>query len=162
LKKSLAGGGPLMDLGIYTIQASRYCTGAEPIAVKAIVEKTDPVKFAEVEETMRMQLEFPDSLTATAMCSYNSNANYVKLTSENEWFELQNAFSYGGIRAMTNKGKLDIVPVNQQALQMDGFSRCIINGLPSDADGYEGLKDLRVIEALYKSVDTGTKVEVKI
>lgn len=161
LKKSLAGGGALMDLGIYCIQASRYCTGAEPIAVKAIVEKTDSVKFAEVEETMRIQFEFPDSVAATAMCSYNLYENHLKLTSEKEWFELQSAFSYGGIRGLTNKGKLDILPVNQQALQMDGFSRCIINGLPSDAEGKEGLNDLRVIEALYMSVATGKKVEVR-
>lgn len=161
LKKSLAGGGALMDLGIYCVQASRYCTGAEPIAVKANEEKTDPVKFAEVEETMRMQLEFPDGFTATAMCSYNLDGNHLKLTSEKEWFELQSAFSYSGISGRTNNGTLDILPVNQQAVQMDSFSRCIIEGLPSDAGGKEGLNDLRVIEALYRSVVIGTKVEVR-
>ena len=161
LRKSLAGGGALMDLGVYCIQASRYCIGTEPVAAMAIEEKTDPVKFAEVEETMRFQLEFPDGFTATAMCSYNLEANHLKLTSEKEWFELQSAFSYGGIRGQTNRGKLDILPVNQQALQMDGFSRCIIDGLPSDAEGNEGLNDLRVIEALYRSVVARTKVDVR-
>ena len=92
LNKSLAGGGSVMDLGVYCIQASRYCTGAEPIAVTAVEEKTDPVKFAQVEETMRMQLEFPGGMTATAMCSYNLNANYLKLTSEKGRFELYSAF----------------------------------------------------------------------
>lgn len=161
LRKSLAGGGPLMDLGIYCIQASRYCVGAEPLAATATVEKTDPVKFAEVEETIRWQLEFPDGLKATAMCSYTLQANFLKLTSESGWFELQSAFSYGGIRGRTNTGKLEFPAVNQQALQLDGFSRCIIDGLPSDADGEEGLRDMRVIEAIYRSAATGTTAAVK-
>jgi predicted dehydrogenase len=161
LKKSLAGGGSVMDLGVYCIQASRYSTGAEPVSVTAVEEKTDLVKFADVEETMRMQLEFPGGLTATAMCSYNREANYLKLTSEKDRFELESAFSYNGISGWTNAGKLSFPPFNQQAAQMDGFSRCITDGLPSDADGEEGLKDMRVIEAVYRSAATGTKVAVR-
>ena len=161
LKKSLAGGGSVMDLGVYCIQASRYCTGAEPISVTAVEEKTDPVKFAQVEETMRMKLEFPGGMTATAMCSYNRNANYLKLTSEQDRFELDSAFSYGGISGQTKNGKLSFPPFNQQAAQMDGFSKCITEGLPSDADGEEGLKDMRVIEAIYRSAVAGTKAAVK-
>ncbi|MGA7162073.1 MAG: Gfo/Idh/MocA family oxidoreductase [Bacteroidota bacterium] len=161
LKKSLAGGGSVMDLGIYCIQASRYCTGAEPVSVTAVEEKTDPVKFSDVEETMRMQLEFPDGVTATAMCSYNRESNFLKLTSEKDSFQLESAFSYNGISGWTNAGKLYFPPINQQAAQMDGFSRCITEELPSDADGGEGLKDLRVIEAVYRSATTKTKAAVR-
>ncbi|HLP17949.1 MAG TPA: Gfo/Idh/MocA family oxidoreductase [Bacteroidota bacterium] len=162
LKKSLAGGGPLMDLGIYCIQASRYSTGSEPLTATATIEeKTDPKKFAEVEETIRWQLEFPDSVTATSMCSYNKQANYLKLTSENGWLELQSAFSYGGISGRTNTGTLDFPHINQQALQLDGFSRCITDHLESDADGEEGRKDMKVIEAIYRSAATGMKESVK-
>ena len=151
-----------MDLGIYCIQASRYTVGAEPVAAMATIEaKTDPVKFSEVEETIRWQLEFPDGFIATAMCSYNRQANYLKLTSDDAWFELQSAFSYNGIKGRTDAGKFDFPPVNQQALQMDGFSRCITDGLPSDADGMEGLRDMRVIEAVYRSAATGAKVAVR-
>jgi len=162
LKKSLAGGGSVMDLGVYCIQASRYCTGAEPVSVTAIEEKTDPVKFAEVEETMRMQFEFPGGMSATAICSYNRNANYLKLASEKERFELESAFSYNGISGRMNNGKLYFPPFNQQAAQMDGFSQCITEELSSDANGEEGLKDMRVIEAIYRSVATRTKTAVKI
>jgi predicted dehydrogenase len=161
LKKSLAGGGSVMDLGVYCIQASRYCTGTEPVSVTAVEEKTDAVKFANVEETMRMQLEFPGGPTTTALCSYNREANYLKLTSENDRFELDAAFSYGGISGRTNTGRLYFPPINQQAVQMDGFSRCITEELPSDADGEEGLKDIRVIEAVYRSAATGSKAVVR-
>ena len=161
LNKSLAGGGSVMDLGVYCIQASRYSIGEEPVSVTAVEEKTDPVKFAQVEETMKMQLEFPGGMTATAMCSYNRFANYLKLTSEKGRFELNSAFSYNGISGRTNNGTLYFPPFNQQAAQMDGFSRCITEGLPSDADGEEGLKDMNIIEAIYKSAATKTKTAVK-
>jgi predicted dehydrogenase len=161
LNKSLAGGGSVMDLGVYCIQASRYCTGEEPVSVTAVEEKTDPIKFAQVEETMKMQLEFPIGMTATAMCSYNRYANYLKLNSEKGQFELDSAFSYNGIRGQTNNEKISFPPFNQQAAQMDGFSRCITDELPSDADGEEGLKDMRVIEAIYKSAVSKTKIAVK-
>ena len=150
-----------MDLGIYCIQASRYCTGEEPLAAVASTEKTDEVKFADVEETVRWQLEFPSGIITTSMCSYNLQANRLKLTAEKGWLELRSAFSYNGISGRTNDGKIEFPFVNQQALQMDGFSRCILDQLPSDADGEEGLKDMRVIEAIYKSVQTGTKAAVR-
>src|SRR5690606_24831321 len=59
LDKALAGGGALVDVGIYALQACRYLTGEEPTVVSAVETKTDAVKFAEVDESMTFQLEFP-------------------------------------------------------------------------------------------------------
>jgi len=158
LNRALAGGGALMDLGIYCVQASRYSTGEEPLAVSAQTELTDPVKFKEVEETIRWQMEFPDGAASQSMASYNLRGNRLRITAEHGWFELDPSFSYGGLHGRTDKGEFVLPDINQQAAQMDDFSRCIVNNTPSDADGEEGKRDMRVIEAIYRSVKEGKKV----
>lgn len=160
LKKSLAGGGAMMDLGIYAIQAARYTIGKEPVAVSAQEYKTDPVKFREVDETIIWQMEFPDGKVSNSATSYSTMLNRLYISAETDWLEFQPAFNYRGIKGSTNKGLLDFPDVNQQAAQMDTHSKCIMDNLPSDADGEEGLKDLKVIEAIYKSIESGTKVKV--
>ena len=79
LKKALAGGGALMDVGIYCINAARYATGEEPVWVSAEEAKTDPVKFKEVDETITFQMGFPSG--AIASCATTYNFNNFELTS---------------------------------------------------------------------------------
>jgi len=160
LKKSLAGGGALMDLGIYSIQAARYSIGKEPLSVSAQEYKTDFKKFSEVDETISWQMEFPGGHVANSYTSYSNPANRLYISTENRWFNLFPAFFYRGIKGSTNKGVLKFQEINQQAVQMDTFSNCIINNSESDANGEEGLKDLKVIEAIYKSIESGNKVKV--
>ena len=160
LKKALSGGGSLVDVGIYAIQAARYSAGVEPISASAHEEKSDPVKFKEVDDTMRWQLEFPDGVIATSESSYSLRFNRLKITAEKGWFELDPAFGYGGIHGQTDKGPLTFPNINQQAAQMDNFTRCILSSSSSDADGEEGKKDLKVIEAIYRSVKEGKKVMI--
>lgn len=160
LKKSLAGGGAMMDLGIYAVQAARYSIGSEPFTVTAQEYKTNPVKFKEVDETIIWQMEFPDGEVSSSITSYSSQFNRLYISAENGWLELNPAYNYRGIRGRTNKSELDLPQVNQQAAQMDGFSKCIIEGIESDAEGEEGLKDVKVIEAIYKSIDNGTRIKV--
>ncbi len=152
------GGGALMDVGIYSIQGSRYSIGKEPISVSAHEYKTDNVKFAEVDETMIWQMEFPGGIASSCICSFNAPFNRLHITAENGWFEINNAYSYGGLRATSNRGPVDIKPVNQQAVQMDTFCKSIVDGSESDADGSEGLRDMRIIEAIFKSAKSGTMV----
>ena len=150
----------MMDLGIYAIQAARYSIGKEPIAVTAQEFKTDPVKFKEVDETILWQMEFPGGPVSSSITSYASGFNRLYISAEYGWFELNPAYSYNGLKGRTNKGELDLPHVYQQALQMDSMTKCIINGTHSDAQGEEGLKDLKVIEAIYKAVKTGKRTDV--
>jgi predicted dehydrogenase len=160
LKKSLAGGGAMMDLGIYAIQAARYSMGKEPFSVTAQEYKTDYKKFSEVDETITWQMEFPGGHISNSYTSYSTPANRFYISTENRWFTLFPAFNYIGIKGSTNKGELNLPQINQQAAQMDTFSKCIIDNTESDASGKEGLKDLKVIEAVYKSIESGSKVKV--
>lgn len=160
LSKELAGGGPLMDMGVYVVQGGRYVTGEEPIAVTAREEKTRPELFKEVEETMYWTMEFPGGAVATCKTSYNAGGNHLRVEAENGWFELTSAFRYGGMAGATSKGPMNFPEVNQQALQMDDFANCIINNKPTRVPGEEGLKDLKVIEAIYKAAKSGKKEKV--
>ncbi|HEX4850881.1 MAG TPA: Gfo/Idh/MocA family oxidoreductase, partial [Puia sp.] len=123
LKKALAGGGGMMDMGVYTIQGARYTTGEEPIFVSAKEEKTRPELFSEVDETIYYTLEFPGGAIAHGKSSYNANWNHLKVKAEKGWFELSEAYRYGGMAGSTIKGPMQFDPnVNQQALQMDDFA----------------------------------------
>lgn len=161
LRKALAGGGALMDLGIYAIQAARYSTGEEPLTVTATEEKTDPVKFKEVDETIRWEMQFPGGAKSTSYTSYNGFGNRLRIDAEKGWLELEPAFAYGGIRGKTDKGTLNLPSVNQQAAQMDDFAQCIFHQSKSNADGEEGLKDMKVIEAIYRSIASGSAAKVE-
>jgi predicted dehydrogenase len=160
LKKSLAGGGAMMDLGIYAIQSARYSTGEEPVSLTAQEYKTDKEKFREVDETVTWQMEFPGGSVSSSFTSYSTSANRLYISSGRRWLELSPAFNYKGIKGSTDEGDLNLPVINQQAVQMDMFSKCIIDNSKSDAEGEEGLRDLKVIEAIYKSIETGTKVKV--
>ncbi|PWU02442.1 MAG: glucose-fructose oxidoreductase [Bacteroidetes bacterium] len=161
LKKALAGGGPLMDMGVYVIQGARYVTGEEPLFVKARQEKTNPTLFKEVEETVYWDMEFPGGTIANCKTSYNENANFIHAEAERGWFELSEAFRYGGMVGATSAGKMNFNPdVNQQALQMDDFADCIVNNKQTRVPGEMGRLDMKVVEAIYRSLDTGQKEKV--
>jgi predicted dehydrogenase len=155
LKKAMAGGGGLMDMGIYSIQGSRYTLGQEPIAVKATQEKTRPDFFKEVDETIFWELEFPGGFKTTGKSSYNHDWSYLKVEEEHGKFELGPAFGYGGIDGSVNGKQMPFPQIIQQAAQMDDFAQCVRQNKVSRVPGEEGLKDMKVVDAIYKSLDSG-------
>jgi predicted dehydrogenase len=162
LKKSLAGGGAMMDVGVYAIQGARYAVGEEPIAVMAQEFKTDPVKFKEVDETIFWQMEFPGGAVSTSATSYASGIERLLISAENGWVELRPAFGYGPIKGKTHKGELSLPSVNHQLLQLDGMALSIKENSTTTATGEEGLRDMKVIEAIYQSIrEGGKRVEIK-
>jgi predicted dehydrogenase len=160
LKKAMAGGGAMMDVGIYAIQGARYSTNEEPISVTAQEFKTDKVKFKEVDETIFWQMEFPSGAVANCMTSYATHMERLFLSAENGWLELRPAFGYGPIKGQTHKGPMDIPHTNHQALQLDGMAQAIMENKTIRATGEEGLRDAKIIDAIYKSIATGKKVSL--
>ena len=152
LKKAY-GGGALMDVGIYVIQAARYTIGQEPIAVSAREFKTDPVKFKEVDELITWQMEFPNGVVANCTTSFSASTNHLYVAAEKGFIRLSPAYTYGGLSGYTRKYKFDFPQVNQQALHMDGIADALMNGLPHlNVGGEEGLRDMKIIDAIFKSV----------
>jgi len=160
LKKALSGGGALMDMGIYAIQGSRYTIGKEPLFVTASEEKTNTQLFKEVDETIHWKLEFPDQLITTGKSSYNANWGYLKATAEKGMFELSPAYAYGSISGSTSSGIMNFPQINQQAAQMDNFAQCVIASKPTRVPGEEGLKDMKVIDAIYRSIASGKREQI--
>jgi predicted dehydrogenase len=161
LKKSLAGGGALMNLGVYCVQSNRYVLGEEPTSVTAqFAPKTMPELFIEVEENITWQLNFPSGAICTSTVTSNCNIDRFYASAENGFFELSPAISYGPFKGRTSEKEFDFPVINQQAAQLDGIGKLILEGkqLPSHISGEEGLKDMRVIEGIYKAAENGGKV----
>lgn len=164
LRKDLAGGGALMDVGVYALQAARYLTGEEPTMIGAQEVKTDSEKFAEVDETIQWQMKFPSGKTASLFTTYAFNGmNEFTAFADKGKFGLTNAFSYGGISGWTSSDKVALEAENPDQFQteIDLFSKAIIDGKEwSEANGTEGLRDLLAVEAIYRSVASGKDEEV--
>ncbi len=160
LKKAMAGGGGLMDMGIYSIQGTRYTLGQEPIAVKARQEKTKPELFKEVDETVFWELEFPGGFTATGKSSYNNNWGYLRVEAEHGKFGLEPAYGYPPIEGYTSAGPMNYPQTVPQADHMDDFTECIWNNKQSRVPGEEGLKDMKVVDAIYRSLASGKKERI--
>jgi predicted dehydrogenase len=155
LKKAMAGGGGLMDMGIYAIQGARYTLGEEPIAVKATQEKTRPDFFKEVDETVYWELKFPGGTKVNGKSSYNHDWGYLRAQAEKGNFELEPAYGYGGLDGKINGKPMQIPNIIQQAAQMDDFATCVTLNKQSRVPGEEGLKDMKVVDAIYRSLDSG-------
>lgn len=163
LKQHLAGGGPLMDVGIYCVQGALYTIGELPIAVTAqFHKKTDFEKFAEVEEGIDWEMEFPSGVKASCQTSFSQDYNILRAEAESGWFELQPAYAYNGLKGKTSEGRMMQTSVNQQAAQMDDFALCVQNSSPTTVPGEMGLRDVRILLAIYKAATTGQRVELRM
>jgi predicted dehydrogenase len=166
LDKKLAGGGAMMDIGIYAVNGSRYMIGEDPVWVTAQETKTDPVKFKEgVDETIHFQYGFPSGAVASCLSTYSmNNLDRFFLNGEKGFAELHPATGYGPIKGRTHKGELNKPHVTHQTLQMDRMAEIILEGKEPELplDGEEGLKDLIIIDAIYKAVKSGKKETIKI
>ena len=162
LKKALAGGGPMQDVGIYCVQGICYTTGLEPIAVTAQEgPKTIADKFKEVEQSVSWQFEMPNGIIAEGRASYGDGMNFLKAEAEKGVFELTSAYNYSGQSGGIPGGKMDLPKINQQAKQMDGFALSIKNKKPSIVPGEMGRRDVKIIEAIYEAMRTGKRVSIK-
>jgi predicted dehydrogenase len=162
LKHDLAGGGPLMDVGIYALQATRYLSGEEPTEVSGITTVTDPVKFKEVEESVVWETKFPSGIIAHCSATYKVNGmDHFKAFADDGWFELEPAYVYGGIRGQRSDGEQIHFPsIDQFAAEMDDFAQCILNHQPTKVPGEEGLRDVKIMMAIYESAKTGRTVNL--
>jgi predicted dehydrogenase len=160
------GGGALFDIGIYCINAARTLFRADPIAVHARHLPTGDKRFREVDETVAATLHFAENRHASFTCSFNAATT--------SWYELvgtkgsichDSAFEYaeGSELTVTINDKSRTTPYakrDQFAAQLVYFSRCISTGTTPEPSGREGLADVRIINALHKSIQTGRVIKL--
>jgi len=166
LNKALAGGGSLMDIGIYSLNASRYLTGEEPTEINALMYSTPgDVRFKEVEETINFQLRFPSGILSNCTSSYGySGQNRYRVVTTKGWFELEPATIYSGLRMHVHHDNITeerFLPVRDHfALEMDHMSSCVMENKDPLTPGEEGLRDLTIMMGIYEAARSGKTVKL--
>jgi predicted dehydrogenase len=159
LNKKLAGGGPLFDVGIYSLNACRYLTGEEPEHISDYASVIDhDGRFNEVEENVSWTMKFPSGIVASCNTSYGGDmGGYFRVHGAKGWLQAQPAFNYDGLRLTAEYGDTHLDEPNpardpsQFQAQAEHFSNCIQNGLEPKTPGEEGLRDMRYITEIYRS-----------
>jgi predicted dehydrogenase len=163
LSKKLAGGGPLMDVGIYCLNACRFLSGEEPVEVDARSAVLDhDGRFDEVEENLVWTMRFPSGLLATCNTSYGTNTGgFYRVFGSKGTVQMEPAFSYEGLKLKI--GDDQTVPDSnprQFQREADHLAECIRENKTPRSSGEEGLRDLRIMEAIYSSCKQGAPVKL--
>ncbi len=153
------GGGSMMDMGVYPLQAARYVTGEEPVTVTAQGYSMRDA-YQDINEAVNFQLKFPGGTIANLSTGFHASFNYLLVSAERGRFELQPYSGYGGIKGRTRDGELSFPRINQQAAQMDDFALSVREGKGVRVTGEEGLKDMIVVDAIYKAIKKKCEVEI--
>lgn len=156
------GGGPLHDIGIYCINAARSVFGDEPLDVFATSMTNNDPRFNESQEMVAVTMRFPEYRLASFVVSNGAEAiaNY-RVVGTDGIITMDNAYEYHEKISMklTAEGKEKSSKTfsvrDQFAPELIYFSNCIAAGEEPEPDGYEGLKDMRVIDAALLSVKSG-------
>lgn len=166
LHKQLAGGGSMMDIGIYALNASRYLTGEEPTELHAMIYSTpgDP-RFKEVEEHVTFQLRFPSGILANCSSSYGYfHQSHFRVMGSEARLVMDPATWYSGLRMYKEQGNtietMDLPVVDHFAAEMDHMSGCVIENKQPLTPGEEGLRDLTIIQAIYRAAESREAVKL--
>ncbi len=155
------GGGAMYDMGVYCVNAARYSTGLEPVAVRAWDETARREIFRGVDETTRFTLEFPGDIVAECVTSFGRTLNTLHIDCARGWYELSPFQSYDGNVGRASDGTRFTAQLGEtprmQAEQMDQDALAILEGRPPRAPGEEGLSDMRVLDAVFASVRSGNE-----
>ena len=162
------GGGPLYDIGVYCINAARYCFAEDPVEVWATATRSDNRRFRNVDETVAATLRFRDERLATFTCSFGAaDRSVYSVTGTKGSVTLDPAYECAvglayqmkvGERARSKKfSKSD-----QFAPELLYFSDCVLKNEEPEPSGEEGLADVRIIEGMLQSISTGRPVRLEM
>jgi predicted dehydrogenase len=150
------GGGALYDMGVYPINAARYSTSMEPIAVSGRQWSEREEMYSDVDEFTEFELEFPNGVIAAGETSFGKSTNYLDVDCEDGWYRLRPFQSYSGVQGETSDGtQLPPDPNHQQARQMDNDALAIKENRPPLVPGEDGLADIRIVRAIMESSRRG-------
>jgi predicted dehydrogenase len=171
-KQSMAGGGSLVDIGLYCLNTVRFLTGEEPLEVYASTysPKDDP-RFAQVEETIAFMMRFPSGLIANCLTTYGAREDkHHRLNLEKAVIDMPNAYQYVGQRLLvssrqdraTSVNELVLPHKHQFAAEIDHMAECVIHDRKPYTPGEEGVQDHIIMEAIYHSASTNRPVPLQV
>jgi predicted dehydrogenase len=158
--RALGGGGPLMDVGIYSLNACRYLTGEEPTDLRGYATVVDrDGRFNEVEENLGWSMRFPSGVVATCNTTYGSGMpGTYRVHGSRGLLQVENAFGYQGQHLTAHvDGEPAIDEPNPSrdpshfVAQADHFSECILKNRQPVAPGEEGVRDMKLMREIYRS-----------
>lgn len=168
LDRKLAGGGALMDLGVYCVNTCRWLTGKEPTEAMAWAWTVDPTRFREVEENIAFRLTFPQGLVLQGAASFGAaQASFLHVHGEKGWAALDPAFAYNEERRLFGKiggswFEKKFKVVDEFALELDAFADAIRRRRDPEPNGTEGLRDLIVMQAIYRAARENRPVPINV
>jgi glucose-fructose oxidoreductase len=155
-----------MDIGIYCINAARYLFRDEPEEVLAMAATSNDPRFSEIEESLSAVLKFPGQKLASFSCSFGASdvSRYEVIGTEGS-LSLDPAYEYAvelQFKLKAKEEQITKIPKHDQfAPELLHFADCINEDKQPRPSGYEGLNDLRVIDAIRESIETNSPVKVK-
>ncbi len=165
LDRKLAGGGPLMDVGIYSLNACRYLTGEEPVDIRAFSSVIDhDGRFDTVEENVSWTMKFPSGVVASCNTTYGAPMSGVyRVHGSMGLLSVEPAFNYeglhltaqytdpaGGKPVVRDEPNADKDP-SQFTAEAEYFSDCVLQDQTPKTAGEEGLLDLQYMSRIYQS-----------
>jgi predicted dehydrogenase len=161
LDPKLSGGGSMVDIGIYALQAARMIAGEEPVAVSARATMTDPARLPNLDQTLAFSMTFRTGVLASCVSTYAAHKSRVDVVTDRGSFGLEPALYYHGLKGFRSDGKpFAFADIDQFAAEMDDFATAVRTGAQTRVPGEEGLRDVRIIDALYRSVASGREVRL--
>jgi len=168
LKPANEGGGPLFDIGVYCMNAARYVLGEDPIAVSATASKSSDPRFRRVEETVSATMRFKDERVASFTCSFGAaDRSTYTITGTKGSLTMDPAYEYAEglgyeMKIGDRKRKKSFAKSDQFAPELLYFSDCILHNREPEPSGEEGLIDIRIIQSMYKSIESGRWVSTEV
>lgn len=161
------GAGPLYDIGTYCLNAARYLFRTEPVEVTAMKLAGRDPRFAAIDEAFAVTLRFPVDRVAQFICSFGARdrAHYQVIGTEG-FLTLDSAYEYAA-EEMTlhvdgkHGKKTQTFPRRDQiAAEIEYFARCVRDDLEPEPSGWEGLADVRILQAIQASARVGRAVPI--
>ena len=162
----LAGGGPLMDLGVYCVNTSRWLAGEDPVEAVASAWSHKEI-FREVEEGVTFRLRFPSGLLVQGSSTYGAAlSSFLYIQGTKGWLSLTPAFPFEEERRLTGKVggrwiEKTFEVVDEFALELDAFASAIQSGQAPEPDGIQGHRDMMIFQAIYEAAKTKKAVEIQ-
>lgn len=167
LDSKLAGGGPMMDLGIYCVNTSRWLVDEDPVEVSAEAWKHDALRFREVEEGVSFRMRFPSGLVVQGSSSYGAApSSFIYTQGTKGWVSMTPAFDFNEERWLAGKIKGRRIErrfkvMDEFVLELDAFASAIQNQRKIEPDGVQGHRDMIILQSIYESARNRKPVVIR-
>jgi len=166
--KKQAGGGSLVDVGVYCVNTSRWLIGKDPVEASGYMWTHDPAGFHEVDEHIAFQLKFPEGIVLQGSSSFGAaQASFLHVHGDKGWAALDPAYEFDEERRLFGRigGKWfekKFKAIDEFVLELDAFAECVRRHREPEPNGLQGLKDVAVMEAIYRSARENRPVPVHL